>query len=104
MHWIELREAGIRIAAVEVIIVLEGDVGKTIWVKDEMAGDGSCCDLANRAGGVGAVSNLVNRPSLPGIKRSDGRNHRGTREGRIARARRTGVQRIGKIGQLGWNV
>ena len=105
MHRIKLREAGIGKASVlKVGIVLEWHVGKTIGVKDKVASDRVCADLANRACGVGAVGDLLNCANLAGIKRPYGRNHRGARKTRIARARRTRVEGVGEIGQLGWNV
>src|SRR5208282_1352970 len=104
IHGIDLREAGIGKASVKVFTVLEWHVGKTIRIEDKVAGDCLGRDLATARDGVGAVGNLLNCPHLPGVECSDGRNHRGARNYRIARARRTGVERVGVIGQLGWNV
>src|ERR1022692_619377 len=108
MHRIELRKTGIGRASVLIVgIVLEWHVGKTVRVKDKVAGYGLGCDLAVTRSGVGTIGNLVNRPHLAGIKRSYGRNHRGARKTRIASARRTRVERVGGIGQSvlpGWDV
>src|SRR5271169_5814360 len=104
IHGIELREAGIGKASVKVITVLEWHVGKTIRIKDKVAGYCLGRDLATARDGVGTVGNLLNCPHLTGIKHPYGRNHCGARNYRIARTRRTGVERVGVIGQLGWNV
>ena len=50
------------------------------------------------------IGDLIDGAGLSGVERSYGRNHRGMRKIRIARARRTRVGRVIGVGQLGWNV
>jgi len=80
MHGIELPEARIGKASVEVRIVLEWHAGKAVGVKDEVAGDWGRGDLTNRTRGVGAVGDLINCPHFPGIECAYGRNHGGARK------------------------
>src|SRR3984957_5852517 len=104
VNGIKLREARIREPAVKIRIVFERHVGKTVGVKDEVAGNRGCSDLANRARRICAVGDLINRPLVSGIERSDRCDLGSTRYGRIARSRRAGVCRVGVIRQLRGNV
>src|ERR1700683_1070683 len=103
IHRIKLREAWV--AALVVGIVLQGNIGKTVGIENEVAADWSSGrNLANGGQvwvGVGytAVDCGNNRGQLPGVEHADRRNNGGVGKNRIAGARGSGICRVNGISQ-----
>src|SRR5580692_10255666 len=102
IHWVDLRETGVRSSKVGAI--LQWNIRKAIGIEDEVARNGSRRRFANRACGIGPVRNLLDGPLVPGIERLNGGHDSGVGKIGISGARRTRIGRVGSEGKLGWNV